>query len=78
MGEEDEDLEGTSGLSWVVDPLDGTVNFLFGLPQWCVSVAVRDAGDTWPVRSTTPSERAVRATRGGEARIRSPAKRIVR
>ena len=32
-----------SGLTWVVDPLDGTVNFLFGIPQWCVSVAVRDA-----------------------------------
>ncbi|MFZ1154429.1 MAG: inositol monophosphatase family protein, partial [Solirubrobacteraceae bacterium] len=30
------------GLSWVVDPLDGTVNFLFGIPQWCVSVAVTD------------------------------------
>jgi myo-inositol-1(or 4)-monophosphatase len=29
-------------LTWVVDPLDGTVNFLFGVPQWCVSVAVRD------------------------------------
>jgi myo-inositol-1(or 4)-monophosphatase len=27
---------------WVVDPLDGTVNFLFGIPQWCVSVAVQD------------------------------------
>jgi myo-inositol-1(or 4)-monophosphatase len=32
-----------SGLRWVVDPLDGTVNFLFGIPQWCVSVAVADA-----------------------------------
>ena len=31
-----------SGLSWVVDPLDGTVNFIFGIPQWSVSVAVRD------------------------------------
>ena len=30
-------------LRWVVDPLDGTVNFLFGLPQWCVSVACEDA-----------------------------------
>jgi len=41
---EEEDLaqESASGLSWVVDPLDGTVNFLFGIPQWCVSVAVRD------------------------------------
>lgn len=42
LGEEGDHTEGTSGLSWVVDPLDGTVNFLFGIPQWCVSVAVRD------------------------------------
>src|SRR5271165_5133492 len=42
LGEEGGSREGTSGLSWVVDPLDGTVNFLFGIPQWCVSVAVRD------------------------------------
>jgi myo-inositol-1(or 4)-monophosphatase len=33
---------GTSGLRWVVDPLDGTVNYLYGLPAWCVSVAVED------------------------------------
>jgi myo-inositol-1(or 4)-monophosphatase len=32
-----------SGLTWVIDPLDGTVNFLFGIPVWCVSVAVEDA-----------------------------------
>ena len=30
-------------LRWVVDPLDGTVNYLFGIPQWCVSVACEDA-----------------------------------
>jgi myo-inositol-1(or 4)-monophosphatase len=43
LGEESGPEEsGSSGLSWVVDPLDGTVNFLFGIPQWCVSVAVRD------------------------------------
>ena len=29
-------------LTWVVDPLDGTVNFLFGIPVWCVSIAVED------------------------------------
>jgi myo-inositol-1(or 4)-monophosphatase len=34
---------GSSGLRWVVDPLDGTINFLFGVPQWCVSIAVEDA-----------------------------------
>jgi myo-inositol-1(or 4)-monophosphatase len=39
MGEEGDDTPGTSGRRWVVDPLDGTVNFLYALPQWCVSVA---------------------------------------
>lgn len=42
LGEEGGDVTGTSGLRWVVDPLDGTTNFLFGLPQWAVSVAVED------------------------------------
>jgi myo-inositol-1(or 4)-monophosphatase len=42
LGEEGGGTEGSSGLTWVVDPLDGTVNFLFSIPQWCVSVAVTD------------------------------------
>ena len=46
VGEEGGEEQGTSGLRWVVDPLDGTVNFLFGIPQWCVSVAVRDGEGT--------------------------------
>jgi myo-inositol-1(or 4)-monophosphatase len=40
--EESEGRKSGSGLSWVLDPLDATVNFLFGLPWWCVSVAVED------------------------------------
>ena len=43
LGEEGDDRPGTSGLRWVVDPLDGTVNFLFGIPLWCVSIACEDA-----------------------------------
>lgn len=39
LGEEGDAEAGSSGLRWVVDPLDGTVNYLFGIPQWCVSVA---------------------------------------
>ncbi|MGH2821314.1 MAG: inositol monophosphatase family protein [Actinomycetota bacterium] len=35
--------ESRSGLTWVIDPLDGTVNFLFGIPMWAVSIAVEDA-----------------------------------
>jgi myo-inositol-1(or 4)-monophosphatase len=47
VGEEGGGSEpGDSGLRWVVDPLDGTINFLFGIPQWCVSVAVRDGQGT--------------------------------
>lgn len=37
---------GASGVRWVVDPLDGTVNYLFGYPQWSVSVACEDAAGT--------------------------------
>jgi myo-inositol-1(or 4)-monophosphatase len=44
--EEGADQRGSSGLRWVVDPLDGTVNFLYGIPQWSVSVAVCDAQQT--------------------------------
>jgi len=43
LGEEGGDSAGSSGLRWVVDPLDGTVNFVMRIPQWCVSVAVCDA-----------------------------------
>lgn len=34
-------VDGPSALRWVVDPLDGTVNFLFGIPAFCVSVAAQ-------------------------------------
>ncbi|MFN8132644.1 MAG: inositol monophosphatase family protein [Solirubrobacteraceae bacterium] len=37
---------GGSGLRWVVDPLDGTINYLFGIPLWSVSVACEDAEGT--------------------------------
>ena len=46
LGEEGGDAGGTSGLRWVVDPLDGTVNFLFGIPQWGVSIAAEDERGT--------------------------------
>jgi len=39
LGEEGADVEGTSGLRWIVDPLDGTINYLLGLDEWSVSVA---------------------------------------
>ncbi|MEQ8833612.1 MAG: inositol monophosphatase family protein [Miltoncostaeaceae bacterium] len=42
LGEEGAGSRGTSGLRWVIDPLDGTTNFLWGIPQWAVSIAVED------------------------------------
>ncbi len=46
LGEEGGNRTGTSGIHWIVDPLDGTVNFLFGVPQWAVSIACEDAQGT--------------------------------
>jgi len=39
LGEEGDDVEGTSGVRWIVDPIDGTVNFLYGVPRYAISVA---------------------------------------
>jgi len=40
FGEEGGRRPGRSGLTWVVDPIDGTVNYLYGLPAYAISVAV--------------------------------------
>jgi myo-inositol-1(or 4)-monophosphatase len=40
MAEESEATKGTSEYTWIVDPLDGTTNFLHGIPHWCISVAL--------------------------------------
>lgn len=38
--------EAVGGTTWVIDPLDGTVNYLYGLPHWAVSIAAQRAGRT--------------------------------
>jgi myo-inositol-1(or 4)-monophosphatase len=44
VGEEGSRIEGEDGARrWIVDPLDGTVNFLYGLRAWGVSIALEDA-----------------------------------
>ena len=45
LGEEGGSRSSTSGITWVVDPIDGTVNFLYGIPHYCVSVAAVDEDD---------------------------------
>ncbi len=44
FGEEGHDDPGTSGVRWIVDPIDGTVNYLYGLPHYAVSVAAERDG----------------------------------
>ena len=43
VAEEGSRAEAASGRRWIVDPLDGTINFLYGFPAWAVSVALEDA-----------------------------------
>jgi myo-inositol-1(or 4)-monophosphatase len=58
----------SSGITWIVDPLDATVNYLFGIPHWCVSIAAADGDGTivGVVHNPNLSE-TFTATRGGGA-----------
>lgn len=76
LGEEGGTSGGTSGLTWVVDPIDGTVNYLYGLPSYGVSIAVVEGdGDphTWEALAGAVSNPAVgeifTARRGGGAQL---------
>ena len=44
LGEESGTASGSTGVRWVVDPIDGTVNYLYGLPEYSVSIAVEQGG----------------------------------
>lgn len=78
MGEEQGGAQGESGLTWVVDPIDGTVNYLYDLPAYAVSVAVVTGDPTVPGRWTPLAGAVVnavtgecfRASRGGGAHRR--------
>jgi myo-inositol-1(or 4)-monophosphatase len=80
LGEEDGWSAGTSGLTWVLDPIDGTVNYLYDLPAYAVSVAVV-LGDPTVPGGWTPVAGAVcnprvdevfHARAGGGARLDRP------
>jgi myo-inositol-1(or 4)-monophosphatase len=45
LGEEGASVAGTSGITWVIDPIDGTVNYLYSIPAYAVSVGVRIGDD---------------------------------
>jgi myo-inositol-1(or 4)-monophosphatase len=65
--------------TWIVDPLDGTANFISGFPFWCVSIALRDgseivAGVVWdPLRGDLyAAEKGAGSFRNGERLAVSP------
>ncbi len=72
VGEEGTSTAGTSGVHWLIDPIDGTTNFLYGLPGYAVSIAARasvdDPADTLVGVVYVPTTRELfTATRGGGA-----------
>lgn len=68
LAEEGSRAESESGRRWIVDPLDGTTNYLYGHPSWCVSVALEDRDGLLAgvVHSPRHGE-TFRAERGGGA-----------
>src|SRR5690606_41659611 len=70
VAEEGSSRPGTSGVRWVVDPLDGTTNYLYGLPGWAVSIAAEDDGGVVAgVVVDGVQGEVFSATRGGGARL---------
>jgi myo-inositol-1(or 4)-monophosphatase len=73
LGEEGAARPGTSGVRWVVDPIDGTVNFLYGLPGYAVCIAAEVDG---VVRAGVVLNAATgelfTATAGGGAHLSTP------
>ena len=63
LGEEGASTAGTTGITWVVDPIDGTVNYLYGLPAYAVSIAATvehdGRGSTLPAGTMADGRRAV-------------------
>jgi len=68
IGEEGASIESKSGITWVIDPLDGTVNYFYGLPGWNVSIAAKDSEGVIVGVVTAPTINSTWwATRGGGA-----------
>lgn len=66
VGEEGADRAGTSGVRWVIDPLDGTTNYLYRLPGWNVSVGVEVDGEPVAGAVAVPTHGEVFSAAAGE------------
>ncbi|GAB3708615.1 inositol monophosphatase family protein [Nocardiopsis oceani] len=69
LGEEGGGVEGTSGVRWVVDPIDGTVNYLYGSPDWGVAIGAEIDGAVVAAAVSLPSHgQMFEAVLGGGSR----------
>ncbi len=69
LGEEGGDVDGTSGVRWLIDPIDGTTNYVYNVPAYCVSIAAELDGDVVAGVVYEPkAETMFDAVRGGGAR----------
>ena len=70
VAEEGSSARGSSGVSWYVDPLDGTINYLYGIPHWSVSICCADAeGPLAGVVFDPMRDELFSAARGGGAHL---------
>jgi myo-inositol-1(or 4)-monophosphatase len=68
IGEEGSSIPSKSGFTWVIDPLDGTVNYFYGLAGWNVSIAIKDRDGVQVGVVFAPSINSLwSATKGGGA-----------
>ena len=73
VGEEGQDELGDTGVRWIVDPIDGTVNFLYGLPAYAVSIAAEVDGQVVAgVVLNAATGELFTATSGGGAHLVTP------
>lgn len=69
-GEEGASVAGTSGVTWSIDPIDGTVNFVHAIPGFCVSIAaVVDGRSVAGVVASPMHDEVFTATLGGGAHL---------
>lgn len=77
LAEEGSRSEPAGGRRWLVDPLDGTTNYLYGYPTWSVSIALEDAeGGVCGVVFDPSRGETFRATRGGGCELNGAAVRV--
>ncbi len=77
LGEEHAPSPGSSGFTWVIDPIDGTMPFLSGLPHWCVAIALVQDDDTVAAATFAPvSGQLFDARRGGGFRCNGTPRHI--